>query len=139
MPSAGVLQQIGTRQHIGEHRMQQRRWARRLTALVAVALVAAAAGCSSATAANTETAITAAAIASGAAPANSAATTTTAGSPTSAGTGGATEGLRVPDAFTAVTVRPLSAPTFPFKGTDGKYHVAYDLELTNASALPATI
>lgn len=45
----------------------------------------------------------------------------------------------MPDAFTAVAVRPLSAPTFPFMGSDGKYHVVYDLELTNATALPATI
>lgn len=55
------------------------------------------------------------------------------------GTGSAVDQIRVPDAFTAVTVRPLSAPTFPFRGTDGKYHVAYDLELTNAQPVPATI
>jgi len=36
-------------------------------------------------------------------------------------------------------MRSLSAPTFPFLGTDGKYHVAYDLELTNASRVPSTI
>ena len=47
--------------------------------------------------------------------------------------------IQVPDAFTAVVAHPLSAPTFPFPGTDGKYHVAYDLQLTNASRLPATI
>ena len=47
--------------------------------------------------------------------------------------------IQVPDAFTSVVVRSLSAPTFPFLGTDGKYHVAYDLELTNASRVPATI
>jgi Peptidase family M23 len=45
----------------------------------------------------------------------------------------------VPDAFTAVTVRPLSASTFPFPGSDGKYHIVYDLELTNASRVPATL
>ena len=45
----------------------------------------------------------------------------------------------MPDNFTAVAVRPLSSPTFPFLGSDGKYHVVYDLELTNATAVPATI
>ncbi|GAB10237.1 hypothetical protein GOARA_054_00130 [Gordonia araii NBRC 100433] len=33
----------------------------------------------------------------------------------------------------------LGAPTFPFKGSDGKYHIAYDLQLTNAATVPATI
>jgi hypothetical protein len=47
--------------------------------------------------------------------------------------------IRVPDAYTPVVVGSLSAPTFPFLGTDGKYHVAYDLELTNASRVPTTI
>ena len=40
----------------------------------------------------------------------------------------ATIGVTVPDAFTAVTVRPLSESTFPFLGSDGKYHVVYDLD-----------
>ena len=53
---------------------------------------------------------------------------------TAASTGGT-----VPDAFTAVTVRPLSESTFPFLGSDGKYHVVYDLELTNAAPIPATV
>lgn len=53
--------------------------------------------------------------------------------------GGALAGVQVPDAYTAVTVRPLSAPTFPFPGTDGRYHIVYDLELTNAGPVPATI
>jgi hypothetical protein len=47
--------------------------------------------------------------------------------------------IKVPDAYTAVVAHPLSAPTFPFLGTDGKYHIAYDLQLTNGSRLPATI
>jgi hypothetical protein len=51
----------------------------------------------------------------------------------------ALSGVTVPDAFTAVVVRSVSEPTFPFLGTDGKYHVAYDLELTNAARVPATI
>ena len=28
--------------------------------------------------------------------------------------------VQVPDAFTAVVAHPISAPTFPFLGTDGK-------------------
>ena len=47
--------------------------------------------------------------------------------------------IQVPDVYTPVVMASLSAPTFPFLGTDGKYHVAYDLELTNASRVPATI
>ncbi|MGH8863202.1 MAG: M23 family metallopeptidase [Burkholderiales bacterium] len=45
----------------------------------------------------------------------------------------------MPDAFTALTMVPISSPTFPFPGSDGKYHVAYDLQLTNSSRLPATL
>ena len=48
-------------------------------------------------------------------------------------------GVTVPASYTAVTVQPLSKSTFPFLGTDGRYHVSYDLLLTNASILPATI
>jgi biotin carboxyl carrier protein len=48
-------------------------------------------------------------------------------------------GVQVPDAFTSVTMRPVSAATFPFLGSDLKYHVAYDLILTDASRVPATI
>jgi hypothetical protein len=47
--------------------------------------------------------------------------------------------VTVPDAYTPVLVSVLGQPTFPFLGTDGKYHVAYDLELTNASHVPATL
>ncbi|MBJ8345449.1 M23 family metallopeptidase [Antrihabitans sp. YC2-6] len=50
-----------------------------------------------------------------------------------------TSSIAVPDAYTSVTVGSIGAPTFPFPATDGKYHVAYDLELTNASAVPATV
>jgi hypothetical protein len=52
---------------------------------------------------------------------------------------GALAGVVVPDAYTAVVVRPLSESTFPFLGSDGKYHVAYDLELTNGGPVPATV
>ncbi|MEV0452995.1 M23 family metallopeptidase [Streptomyces sp. NPDC050600] len=47
--------------------------------------------------------------------------------------------MSVPDAFTPVVVTPISEPTFPWLGTDQKYHVSYDLQLTNASRLPATL
>lgn len=51
----------------------------------------------------------------------------------------ATPAASIPPAYTPVVVTQLGVPTFPVKGTDGKYHVAYDLQLTNASRVPATI
>ncbi len=48
-------------------------------------------------------------------------------------------GVTVPDAFTALTLIPIGNPPLPFRGTDGKYHVAYDLQLTNATKVPATV
>lgn len=53
--------------------------------------------------------------------------------PTSALPGGAT------DAFTPILVRALGATTAPVFGDDGRYHLMYDLWLTNAKAAPATI
>jgi hypothetical protein len=53
--------------------------------------------------------------------------------------GDALSGVVVADAYTPVVVRPLSASTFPFLGSDGKYHVVYDLELTNGGPVPATV
>jgi hypothetical protein len=47
--------------------------------------------------------------------------------------------IEVPPAYTPVVVAQLGAPTFPFKGSDGKFHIAYDLGLTNAASIPATI
>ena len=66
---------------------------------------------------------------------------TTGNSPTPSESTGATglAGVTVPDSYSPVVIRPLSDPTFPFRGTDGKYHVAYDLELQNASGIPATV
>ncbi len=49
------------------------------------------------------------------------------------------EPVSIPPAYTPVVAARLGAPTFPFKGSDGKYHIAYDLQLTNASSVPATI
>ncbi|MCR2819215.1 M23 family metallopeptidase [Microbacterium sp. zg.Y1090] len=48
-------------------------------------------------------------------------------------------GVTVPDAFTAVTVATIGAPPLPFPGTDGRLHVVYDLQLTNATQVPATV
>ncbi|WP_237341114.1 M23 family metallopeptidase [Williamsia soli] len=45
----------------------------------------------------------------------------------------------VPEAFTSLTMTAIGDPTFPFLGTDQRYHVAYDLQLTNASPVPATL
>ncbi len=48
-------------------------------------------------------------------------------------------GVHVPDAFTPLTVQPISQPTFPFLGTDNKYHLAFDMQVTNATAVPASL
>ena len=48
-------------------------------------------------------------------------------------------GITVKDAYTSVMVQVTNPPTFPFPGTDGKFHVAYNLVLQNASPVPATI
>jgi len=45
----------------------------------------------------------------------------------------------VPTGLTALVVTPIEPGTFPFPDTDGKYHVAYDLTMFNASNLPATL
>jgi murein DD-endopeptidase MepM/ murein hydrolase activator NlpD len=43
------------------------------------------------------------------------------------------------DAYTPLVASVLSAPAFPFLGSDQKYHIAYDLEIANASRVPATL
>ena len=48
-------------------------------------------------------------------------------------------GITVKDAFTALLVQVADPPTFPFAGSDGKFHVAYNVVLQNASRVPATI
>jgi hypothetical protein len=48
-------------------------------------------------------------------------------------------GITVKDAYTAVLVQVNNPRTFPVAGTDGKFHVAYNLLLQNASQVPATI
>lgn len=65
-----------------------------------------------------------------------------ASAPSAAGVGsaaGALAGVTVPDSFSPVIVTPVSNSTFPWLGSDQKYHVSYDLMLTNASRLPATL
>ncbi|MFE4501053.1 M23 family metallopeptidase [Rhodococcus sp. NPDC056743] len=52
---------------------------------------------------------------------------------------GSVLGVTVPDAFTALTLNPIGNSPLPFRGTDGKYHVAYDLQLTNATKVPASL
>ncbi|MGH9095889.1 MAG: M23 family metallopeptidase, partial [Acidimicrobiales bacterium] len=48
-------------------------------------------------------------------------------------------GVTVPDAFTSLSLTPVGRGTFPFLGTDGKYHVAYDLVILNTTPYPATL
>ena len=55
------------------------------------------------------------------------------------GDGDPLAGVEVPPAYTPLVLAPVEASTFPFPGTDGKYHVAYDLQLTNASPLPGSL
>jgi hypothetical protein len=44
-----------------------------------------------------------------------------------------------PDQFTPVIVSPLTPSAQPFPGTDGKYHVVYELLVTNTKPTPATL
>lgn len=45
----------------------------------------------------------------------------------------------LPDAFTSVLVGPVAPTVAPVRGSDGRYHVVYELQLTNAKAVPATV
>jgi hypothetical protein len=51
----------------------------------------------------------------------------------------AARSLSVPDAFTPVLVGFVGDDTWPVKGTDGRWHVVYELWLTNARPVPASI
>jgi len=44
-----------------------------------------------------------------------------------------------PDQITPVVVSPLTVSAQPVPGTDGKYHVVYELVLTNTNPIPATL
>lgn len=52
---------------------------------------------------------------------------------------GSVAGVTVPDAFTALTTSTIGNPPLPFHGTDGKVHVVYDLQVTNATQEPASL
>src|SRR5215831_6653111 len=43
------------------------------------------------------------------------------------------------DVFTPVIASILSLEAYPIHGTDGAYHVVYELQLTNTKSVPATI
>jgi len=43
------------------------------------------------------------------------------------------------DDWTPLVVAPLTANSWAFPGTDGKWHIVYELVLTNANVTPATI
>jgi murein DD-endopeptidase MepM/ murein hydrolase activator NlpD len=67
---------------------------------------------------------------------------TTSSSPQQAETtqGHTAQGERQKDAFTPVTVSFVGSNSEgAFKGTDGRYHVVYELLLTNAKAVPAAL
>lgn len=49
------------------------------------------------------------------------------------------ESFSLPDTFTAVIGRTIGAETAAVKGSDGKWHVVYELMLTNAKQVPASI
>jgi murein DD-endopeptidase MepM/ murein hydrolase activator NlpD len=63
----------------------------------------------------------------------------TIGTARGSGESGALAGVRVPDGFTAVGVQPIGDPTFPWLGSDGKYHIDYDVMVTNMTPIPATL
>lgn len=51
----------------------------------------------------------------------------------------ASASARPPDAFTPVTVLPMGTRYLPVLGTDGLYHVVYELAVTNTKVAPATV
>jgi hypothetical protein len=50
-----------------------------------------------------------------------------------------TEPAASADVFTPVIASTVSPEAHPIRGTDGAYHVVYELQLTNTKSLPATI
>lgn len=66
-------------------------------------------------------------------------TTTTSTSAGPSTTSTALAGVSVPDAYTPLVVQPISQPTFPFSGSDNKYHLAFDVQITNATGVPTTL
>jgi murein DD-endopeptidase MepM/ murein hydrolase activator NlpD len=51
----------------------------------------------------------------------------------------ASRDVNIADAFTPVVARVLGPPSFFVRGTDGKYHVAYDVEFQNTRLPAATL
>jgi len=84
-------------------------------------------------------ALVVAACASNATDTSKTSTSATSGTASPTTTSGALAGVSVPDAFTPLTVQPISRPTLPFPGSDGKTHLAFDVQITNATAVPATL
>jgi Peptidase family M23 len=66
-------------------------------------------------------------------------TSATSSTASTTATSGALAGVSVPDAFTPLTVQPISRSTYPFPGSDGKAHLAFDVQITNATAVLATL
>ncbi len=61
--------------------------------------------------------------------------TSSSSSPTDA----ASSVVELPEAFTAILVSAIGPVSAPVKGSDGKWHVVYELQFTNAKAVPATL
>ncbi|HWM17142.1 MAG TPA: M23 family metallopeptidase, partial [Microbacterium sp.] len=63
------------------------------------------------------------------------------GRPTPATTGGQTSlvDVNAEERFSALVIRPTEPETIPVMGTDGRFHVVYELEVQNTSPRPATI
>ena len=53
--------------------------------------------------------------------------------------GNETTGLHLPDEFTAVMGSFVGGVTAPVKGSDGRWHVVYELWMTNGKQVPASI
>jgi hypothetical protein len=59
--------------------------------------------------------------------------------PTTMAASPSADATRQPDAFTPVVVTPIGTRHVAVPGTDGRYHVVYELELTNTKPATATI
>ena len=109
-------------------------WWPRRTALPVLLVAGLVAGCTAGGSASSGSGGSAASASSSSSGSAASASSSSSGSAASALTG-----VTVPDSFSPVVVTPVSTSTFPWLGSDQKYHVSYDLQLTNASRLPATL
>jgi hypothetical protein len=64
---------------------------------------------------------------------------TASSSSTTSAESGEVTAVTIPDAFTPLVFTPISDPTFPWQGSDQKWHVSYDLQITNGTHVPATL